>query len=88
MLKIVLTSTVNGRAVIRLEGRVIGPWVEEVRRSCDEVLKTGASVTLDCSEVSFVDREGVKLLRRLGSGEVVLSNCSPFVAEQVKTPGR
>jgi anti-anti-sigma regulatory factor len=88
MLKIVLGPTVNGRAILRLEGRVIGPWVEEVRRSCDEVLTTGASLTLDCSEVSFADREGVELLRRLRGRDVVLSNCSPFVAEQVKAQGR
>jgi anti-anti-sigma regulatory factor len=88
MLKIVSGPTANGRAILKLEGRVIGPWVEEVRRSCDEVLAAGASLTLDCSEVSFVDREGVELFRRLRSRQVELSNCSRFVAEQLKAPVR
>ena len=84
MLKIVRIETGNGAEGLRLEGRVIGPWVDELRRSCEPFLATGATLTLDLSDVSFVDRDGVELFRRLRTHHVALSNCSPFVAEQLK----
>ena len=84
MLKIELMETAGGQPTLRLEGRVIGPWGEEVRRSCEPVLARGAKLALDLSEVSFVDRDGVALFRNLSRQRVALLNCSPFVAEQLK----
>jgi RNA polymerase sigma-70 factor (ECF subfamily) len=49
------------------------------------VLATPASLTLDLAEVAFLDRDGVALLRRYRIRDVTLVNCSPFVAEQLKT---
>lgn len=83
MLKIVATEPPTGGAVLRLEGQIIGPWVEELRRTCDGLLDRGA-VSLDLSHVSFVERRGVELLRALGIRGVPLLHCSPFVAEQLK----
>jgi hypothetical protein len=38
---------------------------------------------VDFSQVSFVDREGVALCRRLRQRRASLRNCSPFVKEQI-----
>jgi len=84
MLRIWSVEPPEGTVILRLEGRLIGPWVEELRRSCDRVLPTGAKLTLDFSEVSFVDRKGIELIRILGNRNVALLNCSAFVAEQLK----
>ena len=56
----------------------------ELRRSCDGVLAKGKRLTLDLSDVSFVDRDGVALLRSLKRTDVQLRNCSPFVALQLE----
>jgi STAS domain len=83
MLKIVTIGPEANGAVLRLEGQIIGPWVDELRRTCDRLL--GASpIVLDLSHVSFVERRGVELLRALGTRGVSLLHCSPFVAEQLK----
>ena len=84
MLKIERIETAGQTPTLRVEGRVIGPWVEELRRSCEPVLATGARLTLDLGDVSFVDADGVALIRSLRQRQVALSNCSPFVAEQLK----
>jgi anti-anti-sigma regulatory factor len=84
VLRIVAIESGNEATLLRLEGRVIGPWVEELRRSCDGVLNTGARLTLDLSDVSFVDRGGVELFRSLSSRDVALLNHSRFVAEQLR----
>jgi hypothetical protein len=38
-------------------------------------------------DVSFVDRAGVELLHTLQKDGMLIENCSPFVAEQLKTQG-
>jgi anti-anti-sigma regulatory factor len=88
MLKIVFDEMTDGIFNVRLEGRVVGPWVAELRRSCEAVLATGVRLALDLSDVWFMDRDGVELLRSLRCRDVVVLNCSPFVAEQLKTQER
>jgi hypothetical protein len=74
--------------VLRLEGRVGGPWVDELARACDGVLRKGRRLTLDLAGTTFVDTHGAALLRRLHQHRVALVNCSPFVAEQLMGDGR
>ncbi len=84
MLKIDSTATGSGTVTLTLEGRLIGPWVDELRMACKCTLDTPASLTLDLGAVAFVDRDGVELLRSLAEQHARLTNCSPFVAEQLK----
>jgi anti-anti-sigma regulatory factor len=76
----------RGGIHLRLDGQVSGPWVEELRRACDEVLSQsrGDALVLDLANVSFVDAEGLALFRALAARESRLANCSPFVREQLK----
>src|SRR5262249_59957233 len=83
MLRIV-ASEGNGESTLHLEGQVIGPWVGELGRVCDAMLATGARLVLDLTSVTFVGREGVRLLWRLRDQHVSVFNCSGFVAEQLK----
>jgi len=84
MLRISERCLSNQAAALRLEGRVIGPWVLEARRSCEKFLAHGRRLTLDLAEVSFVDRDGIALLRELMGRQVTFVNCSPFLTEQLK----
>ena len=84
MLKIVLKENPGRGSTLHLEGQLIGPWVEELRRTCEPLLTHGAELSLDLSSVSFVSREGVRTLWELRDRQVTLLNCSRFVAEQLK----
>jgi ABC-type transporter Mla MlaB component len=84
MLKISEVTMTGKMATLRLAGGVIGPWVGELRRSCEEALASGAALTLDLVDVSFVDADGVALFRELTRRRVVLRNCSAFVTERLK----
>ena len=79
--------TIDSEA-LRLEGQVAGPWVEELRRVCNELIgMSGAAdrpIVLDLTNVSFVDANGVALFRELTARQASLTNCSVFVAEQLK----
>lgn len=88
MLKISGTTTEEQPMFLRLEGQVRGPWVEELRRACDRFLAenghNGTPLVLDLAGVSFIDADGRALVRELTSRRVLVTNCSPFVAEQLK----
>jgi hypothetical protein len=84
MLKITEICLADGGTILRLEGRISGPWVDEVRRSCERVLARGWSVTLDLYGVSFIERSAEPLLRELMSRPVIFINCSAFLIEQFK----
>ena len=74
------------RAVtFRLEGRVVGPWVAELREACRRVLEEKRGLTLDLSEVMFASRAAVTLLLELKAQGVVLSGCSPFLSQALKS---
>jgi hypothetical protein len=83
MLKIVTSAPPAGGVVLHLEGQIVGPWVEELRRACEELHGAGP-LALDLADVAFVERRGVELLGSLGARGVRLLRCSAFVTEQLK----
>jgi hypothetical protein len=87
VLKISFIEALDKAVTIRLEGQVRGPWVEELRRSCEQSLAKGRRLLPDLTEVSFVDMDGVALCRYLRDRDVTILCCSPFVAEQLKGEG-
>ena len=84
MLRIHIRDAASETTTLSLDGRVIGPWVDELRQFCERMLVRGPGLVLDLSDVSFVGREGVELLQALRDRQVVLRNCSPFVGAQLK----
>ena len=74
----------KAQATLVLEGEVLGPWVDELRRTCDRALASHGVVTLDLGAVGFIDRAGLALFRELEGRTVRVTNCSPFVAEQLR----
>jgi anti-anti-sigma regulatory factor len=85
MLRITVVESSSEAVRLRVEGRVTGRWVEELRKSCDlQALSDGIRLTLDLADVSFVDPAGIELLKELRSRCVTLLSPSPFVAEQLK----
>ncbi|MFO0698205.1 MAG: hypothetical protein U0236_03165 [Nitrospira sp.] len=58
------TTYMNGDiTVVRVEGRLIGPWVDELARHWTTL--SGKQVQIDLSDVSFVDDQGKALLVKL-----------------------
>jgi len=84
VLKISIIQRADDGIQFQLEGRLIGPWVEELRRLSDQALSQQKTVSLDLQKVWFVDLQGVDLLRYLAKKQVTQINCSPFVSQQLK----
>ena len=84
MLKISIISDSDQAIQFQLEGKLVGPWVEELQRLSDEALSHQKALSLDLEKVWFVDPRGVTLLRDLAKRQVSELNCSQFVSQQLK----
>jgi ABC-type transporter Mla MlaB component len=81
MLRITHAQGHNSISTLRLEGKLLGPWVAELARSCNELACSPDCLRLDLSAVTFVDGPGLALLRELRSRGATLAACSCLVAE-------
>ena len=88
MLKISEGKRAKQTITLRLEGRVVGPWVSELRQICEPLVSDGSKLTLDLREVVFADEDGVALLASLRSRGTKLLNATPFVEEQLKSAAK
>jgi anti-anti-sigma factor len=87
MLRITTETASEGKAtvILKLDGNISGPWVNELRRACGDA--RGARpirLVLDLAEVQFIDSAGIELFRDLASQGVRFSHPSAFVAQQLK----
>jgi len=87
MLKISRAGKGNHSVTLKLEGRVVGPWVGELRQVCETLLSEGRALKLDLADVTFADADGVAVLTGFKTRGVTLKNCSPFVDEQLRSTG-
>jgi anti-anti-sigma regulatory factor len=77
-----------------LEGKLVGPWVEELEKCWESALATNASraMLVDLADVSFIDSEGRALLARmrqmgvrlLSTGVLIDAIVAEIDAEQCK----
>ncbi len=86
MLRITVTESTASSNKLKLEGRVAGTAVEELRRLCSELLVDNGlgQLILDLSDVSFIDRQGIELFRHPTKRNARVTNYSPFLAELLK----
>ena len=81
MLRITHAQGHDSISTLRLEGKLFGPWVTELARSCNELPCPPNRLRLDLSVVTFVDGPGVALLLDLLARGATLAACSGLVAE-------
>jgi hypothetical protein len=91
VLKITINQTPTEERWI-LQGRLVGPWVDELRTSWKKTHRThgGTTRVLDLSDVSFIDKAGERLLRTMfkqGAKLVADGMYIKHVLEQLKANG-
>jgi RNA polymerase sigma-70 factor (ECF subfamily) len=83
VLRISVTSDSDVSIHFLLEGKLIGPWVEELRQLSNTALLSNKTITLDLKKLWFTDLEGAGLLRDLHQRQVSRINCSQFITQQL-----
>jgi len=82
----ITTIRESDTTIIKLEGRLAGPWIEELERVWNEVVQYG-SMAIDLSDVTFVSSEGRQLLKSMHGQGVELRSRSlltQFIIGQIK----
>ena len=81
MLKITETSRNDSAITFKLEGKVLAPWLDELRGICTQPSNRPRRIHLDLAAVTFVDTAGAELMRELIRQGITINRCSGFVAE-------
>ena len=82
MLRITVVESWARAVRLRVEGRLAGPWVEELRTTCN--VHTGpepVQLSLELEDVTFADASGIAYLKELREQGVALLRVSPFLSE-------
>ena len=84
MLRITRVDRDGKGVVLKLEGRMVGPWVELLRGVCSAHQRIEATaLVLDLNAVEFADRDGVDLLHCLRQEGVGCASWPHFLRELV-----
>jgi anti-anti-sigma regulatory factor len=84
-------TTIQGEetpVILKLEGKLLAPWIAELEEACRRASACSASATLDLAGLSFVDATGTVALRDLRRRGMRLVGCSPLVNELLKETER
>jgi hypothetical protein len=85
MLRITVVESSKIAVTLRAEGQITGPWVEELRTTCNVHTSTNdVRLFLELADISFADDAGIALLRELQNRGVVIVRTTPYLAEQLR----
>ena len=86
----ITTETARFERTLRLEGRLAGPWVDELARTGGELRaeRAGGSFRVDLDGVTFVSPSGKSLLRRIhqeGARLVAFGCMARAIVEEIES---
>ena len=84
MLRVTTVDEQAATVTLKVEGRISCDGSENLQRECQSFLEEGKCVQLEFSEVSFIDRRGVEMLRALQRQPVYVIYASPLISELLK----
>jgi anti-anti-sigma regulatory factor len=79
--------------ILKVEGRVAGPWAAELGRLWEQTSPTLASrkLSLDLRATTYADASGIRILRAIfsqtGAGILTDTPWTQYLAEEVKRAG-
>src|SRR5262245_22178898 len=84
MLRITTAEDDRGNARVRVEGRITGDTMGELRSICEGRLRDAQPLVLDLGAVAYADAHGVGLLRSLESRGASIVGANGFVGELMR----
>ena len=84
MLKITRALVSEKEITLQLDGRVSGQWVGLLRETAESALDEGMTLFVDLKNISFIDCDGIALMRNLIARGARHANAPLFVADQIK----
>jgi hypothetical protein len=84
-----ITATTTDKVVLKIEGRLVGPWVDELRETVWRRNGWRQPLEIDVADLTYVDEDGEKTLSWLYSMGARFQGKSPFsefLFERLKIP--
>jgi ABC-type transporter Mla MlaB component len=66
---------------LKLDGKLLGPWVRELSLACEALEAPPGRLRLDLAAVTFIDPAGLALLGDLVRRGTTISGCTGFVED-------
>ncbi|MCI0638440.1 MAG: hypothetical protein L0Y72_04665 [Gemmataceae bacterium] len=66
--------------MLKLEGKLLAPWVDELERSINGSSGRPTAIKLDLGALTFADAMGIQILSKLIHGGATLTACSGYIA--------
>ena len=74
MLRITIVESSKIAVTLRIEGRITGPWVEELRTACNvHTSPDDVQLSLELADISFADAAGSLCSENCGLAALILS---------------
>ena len=84
MLRITRMVGTDSGEILKLEGKLQGPWVDEAHDAYALSAAQASRTCLDLSGLTFADGEGAALLRELIRSGARIVGCSSYIAELLR----
>ena len=81
MLRVTEIEEPQHKLRLKLEGRLVGQWVELLAEICATRKKQDQSITLDLGDLEYASKEGIALLAELRSQSVAWVSCPPSMLD-------
>ena len=81
MLRITRMVGDDSGEILKLEGKLQGPWVDEAHDAHALSAAQASRICLDLSALTFADGEGAALLRELIRSGTQVAGCTSYIAE-------
>jgi hypothetical protein len=81
MLRISRIRDQNSALTLKLEGKLLEPWIAELLNACTPTQDLAGRQCLDLSELTYADKAGTLALQGLIGRGYAVSACSGYIAE-------
>ena len=84
-----ITASTSDKVVLKLEGRLVGPWVDELRKIVWRTDGGRQGLEIDVEDLTFADDDGEKTLswlHRMGARFQGRGPFSEYLFERLKIP--
>ena len=84
MLRITRLAENASSVTLKVEGYIVSGSVAVLEQECKASFEGGRRVILDFSEVRYLDRRGIQILKRLLAEDVRIINCPELIQERLE----
>jgi anti-anti-sigma regulatory factor len=88
MLKITKIQESRSDVLLKLEGKITEQWAALLDGECRSYLRKQKAVYLDCSNVEYIDVQGVEVVNGFPRTQVTLMSTPAIVTELLQIGGR